>query len=102
MLDLLLQARTDRLNLGVKFYVDDAVCIVLLGTSFLLLLQYRKNFPRDALLCLALIVLIALSFIRGTSTFGLNPAGNDVRNLLYFATPALAIMLLRPTFRLNA
>jgi hypothetical protein len=102
LLDLLFQASIDRVNLGVNFNIDDAAFIVLLGTSFLLLLQYRKNIPRDAAPCLTLIVLVVLSFVRGVSTWGLKAAGNDTRNCLYFATPALAIMLLRPAFRLDA
>jgi len=86
---------------GVNLLIDDAACIVLLGTSLLLLLQYRKSFPRDAVPCLALIVLSALSFSRGVSTFGHSAAKISVGNLLIFATPALAIMLVRPAFRLD-
>jgi hypothetical protein len=89
-------------GLGVNVYFDDVALVVLLLTCFLAILQYRKNFPRDATPCLMLMVLIVLSFSRGISTYGLKAAGNSARNLLTFTTPALAIMLSRPVFRLDA
>ena len=89
-------------NLGVNLYIDDAACVLAMGTGLLMLMRYHTKFPRDAVPCLALMVLIALSFGRGVSPFGLNAAGNSSRNLFCFVAPALAIMLLRPAFRLDA
>jgi hypothetical protein len=88
--------------LGVNLLIDTAMWMVLLGTSFVLLLQYRKSFPRDALPFFALMILFALSFSRGVSTFGKGAAEGGVNNLLTFVMPALAIMLVRPAFRLDA
>jgi hypothetical protein len=89
-------------NLGINFYVDDAACVVVLVTGFLVLMRYHRKFPRDAVPCLALLVLVALSFSRGFNTFGLKAAGNSSRELFLFVMPALAIMLLQPAFRLDA
>jgi hypothetical protein len=48
------------------------------------------------------LALVAVTFSRGISIFGLKAAGNSARNLLIFAAPALAIMTLRPVVRLEA
>ena len=98
----LFQIGVNGVDLGVNLYVDDAACVVVLVTGFLALMRYHKKFPRDAVPCLALMVLVALSFGRGVSPFGLKAAGNSSRNLFCFVAPALAIMLLRPAFRLDA
>ena len=89
-------------DLGVNVYFGDVACLVLLLAGSVLLIRYRKSIPRDAMPCLFLLALIAVSLFRGVSAFGLKPAGNSVRNLFTFATPALAIMLLRPILRLDA
>ena len=89
-------------DLGISLYIDDVACVLVMGTGLLMLLRYRTKFPRDAVPCLVLVVLIALSFGRGVGPFGLKVAGNGSRNLFFFVAPALAIMLLRPAFRLDA
>jgi hypothetical protein len=89
-------------DLGVNLYVDDAACVLAMGTGLLMLMKYHTKFPRDTMPCLALLVLIALSVGRGLGPFGLKAAGNSSRNLFMFVAPALAIMLLRPAFRLDA
>ena len=101
LLDLL-QIGTDGVNLGVTLYIDDAASVISLGTGLLILKKYPKSFPRDAIPCLVLLGLVVLSAGRGASAFGLKAAGNGVRDLFYFVTSALAIMLLRPAFRLDA
>jgi hypothetical protein len=98
----LFQIGVNGVDLGVNLYVDDAACVVVLVTGFLALMRYHKKFPRDAVPCLALMVLVALSFGRGVSPFGLKAAGNGSRDLFSFAMTALAIMLLHPAFRLDA
>lgn len=101
LLDLF-EIGTGGLNIGFSLYINDALSIAVLGTGFLTLKRYHKKFPRDAVPCFALFALIALSFSRGISPFGLKAAGNSARDLFYFVTPAFAIMLLRPAFRLDA
>jgi hypothetical protein len=101
LLDLF-QIGTDGVSLGVTLYIDDAACVVSLGTGLLMLKKYPKNFPRDAIPCLILLGFVVLNAGRGASAFGLKAAGNGVRDLFFFLTPALAIMLLRPAFRLDA
>ena len=98
----LFQIGVGGVDLGVNLYVDDAACVVVLVTGFLALMRYQTKFPRDTVPCLALLVLIALSVGRGLGPFGLKAAGNSSRNLFWFVAPALAIMLLRPAFRLDA
>jgi len=93
---------TGGMDLGVNVYVDDAACLVLLFTGLLVLIRYRPGIPRDAMPCLFLLAVLALSFFRGLNIFGLKQAGNGVRSLFAFAVPALAIMLLRPVLRLDA
>jgi hypothetical protein len=90
------------LDVGVNVYVDDVACLALLLTGLLVLIRYRKGISRDAVPCLLLMALLALSFSRGLNSFSLKQAGNSVRNLLTFAAPALAIMLLRPVLRLDS
>jgi hypothetical protein len=97
-----LQVGINGLDLGVNLYIDDVACAIMLGTGFLALLRCRKRVPRDAIACLLLIALIALTFTRGISSFGLKAAGNSARNLFAFTVPALVIMLLRPVLRLDA
>lgn len=97
----LLFFQSNGVYIGVHIHIDDIASIAFLGISFLLLIRYRKSFPRDVVPCLVLIALAALSFSRGFGTFGLEEAGNTPRLLLSFTTPALAIMLLRPAFRLD-
>jgi len=89
-------------DFGVNLYIDDVACVLVMGTGLLMLMRYRTTLPRDAVPCLALLVLVALSFGRGVGPFGLKVAGNGSRNLFFFVAPALAIMLLRPAFRLDA
>jgi len=89
-------------DFGVNLYIDDVACVLVMGTGLLMLMRYQTKFPRDAVPCLVLLVLIALSFGRGVGPFGLKVAGNGSRNLFCFVAPALAIMLLRPAFRLDA
>lgn len=101
LLDLL-KIGSSGADVGVHFHIDDGASVILLGISFLLLIQYRKSFPRDVVPCLVLIALAALGFTRGVVPFGLREAGNGPRLLLIFTTPALAIMLLRPAFRLDS
>lgn len=103
LLDLL-QIGVDGLHLGmfgINLLIDDAACIVLLGVSFILLRQRRTSFPRDALPCLALLVLSAVSFSRGVTTFRHQDAEESIRGVLIFVMPALAIMLAPPTFRFD-
>src|ERR1035438_508479 len=68
-------------NLGVNLYIDDAACVLAMGTGLLMLMRYHTKFPRDTVPCLVLMVLIALNVGRGVGTFGLKAAGNSSRNL---------------------
>jgi len=101
LLDLF-QIGASGVNLGISFYIDDAACLLVLGTGLLALKRYPRNFSYDAVPCLALMALVALSFGRGISPFGLKAAGNSSRNLFTFVAPVLAVMLLRPVFQLDA
>lgn len=87
---------------GLNIYGDDVAGIVLLIGGVLLFLRYPKSVSRDHLPCFLLLLLVALSVGRGLGTFGLKQAGNSVRSLFEFVAPAITIMLLRPTVRLNA
>lgn len=100
LLDLF-QIGAEGLDIGFNMYISDVLSIAVFWTGVLALKRYHKKFPRDAVPCLALLALVALSFSRGVSLFGLKAAGNSVRNVFSFVTPAIAIMLLRPTFRLD-
>ena len=101
LLDLL-QIGSGGVDVGVSLYIDDIACVVSLGAGLLVWLRHRKRIPGDAVPCVALLLLVAVCFFRGMSTYGLKLAGNSVRDLFSFATPALAVMLLRPRFRLDA
>jgi hypothetical protein len=101
LLDLL-RIGVDGLDVGVSIYIDDVACIIILVTGFLVLIRYPQRFGLDLLPCLALLVLVALSFSRGIGVYGIKAAGNSARNLFIFTSSALAIMLLRPTIRLDA
>jgi len=101
LLDLL-QIGSGGVDVGVSLYIDDIACVVSLGVGILVYLRYWGCFPRDAVPCFALLILVAICFGRGLSTYGLKLAGNSVRDLFSFAAPALAVMLLRPALRLDA
>ncbi len=98
----LFQIGTDGLDIGFNLYVGDALSIVVLGTGFLALKRSGAKFPRDAVPCLAILALVALSVSRGVSLYGLKAAGNSARSMFSFVTPAVAIMLLQPIVRLDA
>src|ERR1017187_1962817 len=101
LLDLF-QIGAGGVNLGINFYIDDAACLLALGAGLLALKRYLRDFSYDAVPCLALMALVALSFGRGISPFGLKAAGNSSRSLFTFVAPVLAVMLLRPVFQLDA
>jgi hypothetical protein len=82
-------------SMGVNLYTDDAACVLLLLTGFVMLLRYRRALGRDLVPCLILLALVALNFSRGVNAFGVKPAGNGARNLFMFTAPALTLMLLR-------
>src|SRR5579862_5497716 len=75
-------------DVGVNLYIDDAACFMIMLWGALTLVRSRKRIPRDVVPCLFLLVLTAISLERGISSFGLKSAGNGVRNLLTFLTPA--------------
>jgi hypothetical protein len=101
LLDLF-QIGVGGINLGISLYIDDAACLLVLGAGLLALKRYPKNFSYDAVPCLVLMALVALSFGRGISPFGLKAAGNSSRTLFTFVAPVLAVMLLWPVFQLDA
>lgn len=101
---VLLQIESNGVHLGmfgINLMPEDAAWIILLVTNLLLIQQYGKSFPSDAVPCLVLMALLAISFSRGLTIYTHQAAENGIRYQLVFATPALAIMLARPTFRLE-
>lgn len=97
----LLQIGVTGVQYLVNFYPGDAICVVLVGTGVMAVVRYRKRIPLDVFPCILLILMMALNFGRGIGIYGLRPAGNGARDIVYFASPALAIMLLRPAMRVS-
>jgi hypothetical protein len=97
----LLEIGNAGIDIGVNLYADDVAIVIILITCCMVSLKHRKPLPRDILPCFLLLLFILQSFIRGVVTYGSKPAGNSVRNLLAFVTPAFVIMVLRPAFQLD-
>ena len=97
----LFQVGVTGLQYLVNVYPIDAVCFVLVGTGVVAFARYRKRIPIDVFPSIFLILMMALNFARGINIYGLRPAGNGARDIVYFASPALAIMLVRPAMRVD-
>jgi len=96
-----LQISLGEINAGVTIYQDDLACAALVAGAAIVAFRNR-TFPRY--LCspaLALLGLAGLNFARGTLLFGLKPAGNGVRGLIFFIVPFLATSVIGPALQLT-
>jgi hypothetical protein len=71
---------------GFHFYLEDVFCVALIGGTGVRLVMH-KAVAVPGLVGLGLLVVLAI--VRGVGTFGLQPAVNEARQLLYF-TAAMA------------
>lgn len=97
----LLGLDVEGVQLVVNFYIPDLVAFLLVVTAAIVLLRFRKKFPRDAWPPILLLSLVVLDFFRGIGTYGLKPAGSSIRVMVGFAIPAIVVMLLSPALRLD-
>jgi hypothetical protein len=87
------------MELGINVYADDIACLALLSAGACVGLRtIRFSRGRCWPVC-TLFVLVLINFTRGTSEYGLNPAGNGSRSLTYLIVPSVALMFLRPALR---
>ncbi len=66
---------------GFHFYLEDVFCVALVGGTGVRVVM-RKGVAVPGLVGLWLLVVLAI--VRGVSMFGLQPAVNEARQLLYF------------------
>ena len=88
-------------DLGVSIYSDDIACVILLCAGCISIMRWQKRPSRDWWFALGLFSLTIFNLVRGASEFGLKPAGNGIRGLVYLIIPPIALMLLRPAIRLD-
>lgn len=92
----------DGLNLGVFIYPDDIVCAIGVFAGVLTAVRRRQLPPGGSWPLFMLGSQVALSFARGLQEFGLKAAGNSIRTLSYIVLPALSVLLVRKSCRLDA
>lgn len=92
----------DGLQFGIGIYPQDIACAVLLGACVVVCLRTR-SLPHDS--CTPAVILLGLSllnFARGIATFGLKPAGNSLRGLVFLVLPAVAFSAMGAAVRITA
>jgi hypothetical protein len=92
-----LQVWASGMSLGIYIYLDDMGCVVLIAAAVILAartgqLPFTFCWPLLILLCLAI-----LNFTRGVALYGVKPAGNGVRDLVYLILPIVAISAMQTT-----
>jgi hypothetical protein len=96
-----LQLVPDGIDIGINVYADDIACFVLLSAGVLVLLRKGQLMDASAWPVFALFALAIVNLARGAMEFGLRPAGNGARSLIYLTVPAIALILLLPALQIN-
>ncbi|PYV34466.1 MAG: hypothetical protein DMG09_21050 [Acidobacteria bacterium] len=94
-----LQLGNDGIDVGVNVYIDDVACLVLLCAAAVVVVRKQRLPDSSSWPVFTLFALAAINLARGAAEFGLKPAGNGARNLIYLIVPSLALILLRPALR---
>ena len=94
-----LQLGKDGIEVGVNVYIDDVACLVLLCAAAVVVVRKQRIPDSSSWPVFTLFALAAINLARGAAEFGLKPAGNGARNLIYLIVPSLALILLRPALR---
>src|SRR5439155_24891525 len=86
-----LQLGKDGIEVGVNVYIDDIACLLLLCAGAAVVLRKQRLPDGGSWPVFTLFALAAVNLARGAAEFGLKPAGNGVRNLIYLIVPSIAL-----------
>jgi hypothetical protein len=89
-----LQTGVTGFNLGVTVYPDDFVCVFMFTAGVISAVKNRQISLRTSWPMYILFALGLCNLIRGSVAFGIKPAGNGARNLMYMVLPCLGVSLL--------
>jgi O-antigen ligase len=89
------------IDAGIFIAVDDVASIVLLSAAAIIAIKDRKGVRYVCPPALLLLGLAALNFARGAILFGIKPAGNGVRYLVYLIAPFIGLTVIGPKLQFN-
>jgi hypothetical protein len=82
--------------MGIFIYLDDIGCVVLIAAAMILAVRTGHLSSTFCWPLLILLGLAILNFCRGVALYGVKPAGNGVRDLVYLILPIIAISAIQP------
>jgi hypothetical protein len=96
-----LQLWTSGITLGVFVYPNDIACATLLAAGAIVTVRngsVSREFCWGALLLFGLTI---IDFLRGATTYGIKPAGNQARNIAYLLVPIVAFTAMQVNRRVS-
>lgn len=96
-----LNVGTSGIDVTVSIYLDDIACAALATAAAIVVFRNRGLSHALCWPALILLGLATLNFIRGATIYGVKPAGNGVRTMVYLVIPVVAISAMHQTRRIN-